>query len=245
MRNEHEDDREPIEQLAEKFLAEVRAGKSTSIEDYQQRYPKYAAAIEGLFPTLMMMEDLKPEMRRLRDSADTLLDRNVKQLGDFRIIRKIGYGGMGIVYEAQQESLDRPVAIKVFAPTLLSSARQIRRFKREAKAAGTLHHSNIVPVLGVGEQWGIHYYIMQLIDGKGLDQVIDLAGKRMRSEAEYELQGDWRRIAELGRQIASALKLRTQPKYSAPRHQAGEFNSGSRRHGLDCGLWLGQIDDGR
>ncbi len=205
MRTKENDDRDPLEKLAEKFLAELRAGKETSIEDFQQRYPKQAAAIEALFPTLLMMEDLKPDMRRLRDSADTLLDRNVTQLGDFRIIRKIGFGGMGIVYEAQQQSLDRPVAIKVFAPTLLSSARQVRRFKREAKAAGTLHHSNIVQVLGVGEQWGIHYYIMQLIDGQSLDQIIDIHGKRKNVEPVYALRGDWQKIAELGRQIASAL----------------------------------------
>ena len=170
MHPEKDETRDPVEKLAEQFLSDVRAGTATSIDDYRQRYPEHAEAIEALFPTLMMMEDLKPAARRARDSTDTLLERNVKRLGDFRILRRIGYGGMGIVYEAQQESLDRPVAIKVFAPTLLSSPRLIRRFKREAKAAGTLHHSNIVPVLGVGEQWGIHYYIMQLIDGKGLDR---------------------------------------------------------------------------
>jgi serine/threonine protein kinase len=206
MSAKQDDPRDPIEKLAEKFLAEIRAGKPTSVEDFQQRYPKHAAAIEAIFPTLMMMEDIKPDMRRLRDSADTLLDRNVSQLGDFRILRKIGFGGMGVVYEAQQQSLDRPVAIKVFAPTLLTSPRQIRRFKREAKAAGTLHHSNIVPVLGVGEQWGIHYYIMQLIDGKGLDQVIDIHGQKMRADAEFSLRADWPKIATLGRQIASALR---------------------------------------
>ena len=205
MHPEKDETRDPVEKLAEQFLSDVRAGTATSIDDYRQRYPQHAEAIAALFPTLMMMEDLKPAARRARDSTDTLLERNVKRLGDFCITRRIGYGGMGIVYEAQQESLDRPVAIKVFAPTLLSSPRLIRRFKREAKAAGTLHHSNIVPILGVGEQWGIHYYIMQLIDGKGLDEVIDVREAQMQVESVFRLRRDWHRIAQVGWQIASAL----------------------------------------
>ena len=113
------------------------------------------------------MEDIKPpetNPMRSRDSTDTLLERNLKRLGDYRIIRRIGYGGMGIVYEAEQESLGRRVAMKIFAPTLFSSPRQIRRFEREAQAAARLHHSNIVPVLGVGEQWGhslLHHAVHQ------------------------------------------------------------------------------------
>ena len=63
------------------FLDELRMGKATSVEEFQQRYPKYAASIEALFPTLLMMEDVKPDVQRLRDSADTLFDRNVTQLG--------------------------------------------------------------------------------------------------------------------------------------------------------------------
>ena len=197
--------RDPVEELAEQFLAEVRAGKNITVADYQHRYPEHAESIEALFPTLLMMEDLKPAARN-RDSADTLLDRNVQRLGDFRILRKLGFGGMGIVYEAQQESLERPVAIKVFAPTLLSSPRLINRFKREAKAAGALHHSNIVPVLGVGEQWGIHYYIMQLIDGKGLDQILDAQRDHLQVESAFRFRRDWNRIADIGRQLASALE---------------------------------------
>ena len=203
--NENGDSRDPIELLAEQFLSEIRQGHATSIEDYQRRYPEYSEGIKALFPTLLMMEDLKPPSHRLRDSSDTLLDRNIKQLGDFHILRKIGYGGMGIVYAAQQQSLDRPVAIKVFAPTLFTSDRLMRRFKREAKAAGALHHTNIVPVLGVGEQWGIHFYIMQLIDGKSLDKVIRPSNKKMSTESFFRLKGEWQQIADIGRQLMSAL----------------------------------------
>ena len=88
-------------------------------------------------------------------------------LDDFRIVREIGRGGMGVVYEAMQVSLGRHVAIK-----LLREPSDLPRFRREARAAGRLHHTNIVPVYGVGEQGGRCYYVMQYIDGRGLDQVL-------------------------------------------------------------------------
>jgi serine/threonine protein kinase len=97
----------------------------------------------------------------------------VKQLGDYRIIREIGRGGMGFVYEAEQVSLGRHVALKLLPNHALHDARQKRRFEREAKAAAKLHHTNIVPVFGVGEHDGVPYYVMQFIQGLGLDAVLD------------------------------------------------------------------------
>jgi hypothetical protein len=93
-------------------------------------------------------------------------------LGDFRILREIGRGGMGIVYEAAQVSLGRRVALKVlpFAATL--DAKQLQRFKNEAQAAAHLHHCNIVPVHATGCERGVHYYAMQFIDGQTLVQMI-------------------------------------------------------------------------
>src|SRR5207244_8960669 len=85
----------------------------------------------------------------------------------------IGRGGMGIVYEAEQESLGRRVAVKVLPHGPLLRDKQLRRFEREAKTAARLHHTNIVPVFGVGEQDGLHYYVMQFIRGVGLDAVIE------------------------------------------------------------------------
>ena len=101
------------------------------------------------------------------------------RLGDFRIIREIGRGGMGVVYEAEQESLGRRVAVKVLPSIHLSSPSAVRRFRREAKAAARLHHTNIVPVFGVGEQEGIHYYVMQYIRGLSLDEVLDELGRHV------------------------------------------------------------------
>src|SRR5262249_31530213 len=97
----------------------------------------------------------------------------LRHLGDFRILREVGHGGMGVVYEAEQLSLGRRVALKVLTDRLIRDGRQKRRFEREAKAAARLHHTNIVPVFGTGEAEGIPYYVMQFIQGMALDLVIE------------------------------------------------------------------------
>ena len=104
----------------------------------------------------------------------------LERLGDFRVLREAGRGGMGVVYEAEQESLGRRVALKVLAAHAIPDPAQVNRFEREARAAAQLHHTNIVPVFGVGEQDGLHYYVMQFIPGLGLDAVIEEV-KRLRS----------------------------------------------------------------
>jgi serine/threonine protein kinase len=102
-------------------------------------------------------------------------------LGDYRILREIGRGGMGVVYEAEQESLCRHVALKVLPGHALLDPRQVARFHREARAAARLHHTNIVPVFGVGQQDGLHYYVMQFIPGQSLDAVLDELRRLRRS----------------------------------------------------------------
>jgi eukaryotic-like serine/threonine-protein kinase len=98
-----------------------------------------------------------------------------KRLGDFELVREIGRGGMGVVFEARQISLNRKVALKVLAGVSLSG-KAIERFHREAEAAAKLHHTNIVPVYATGEESGIHFYAMELVDGPSLDQIVkDLA----------------------------------------------------------------------
>ncbi len=95
-----------------------------------------------------------------------------KRLGDFEIGRELGRGGMGIVYEARQVSLNRKVAFKVISQGLGLSSKAVERFRREAEAAGKLHHTNIVPIYSTGDEDGTYYYAMELIDGPSLDQVI-------------------------------------------------------------------------
>ena len=99
-----------------------------------------------------------------------------RRLGEFEVVRELGRGGMGVVYEAVQTSLRRRVALKVLGPGLGLTPRAVDRFRREAAAAARLHHTNIVPVYATGEDNGFHFYAMELVDGPSLDRVIaDLA----------------------------------------------------------------------
>src|SRR5713101_1797085 len=95
-----------------------------------------------------------------------------RRLGDFEIIRELGRGGMGVVYEARQVSLNRKVALKVLSGGLGLTPKAVQRFRREAEAAAKLHHTNIVPVYATGEENGTHFYAMEQIDGPSLDHVI-------------------------------------------------------------------------
>ncbi len=98
--------------------------------------------------------------------------RQIKTLGDFEIVKEIGRGGMGIVYEALQLSLDRTVALKVLPFASVLDERRLARFKNEARAAATMKHPHIVPVYSVGCERGVHHYAMQLIEGDSLARII-------------------------------------------------------------------------
>ncbi len=159
--------RNPVEQLAEEFAERYRRGERPSLADYVERYPAYADEIRQLFPALVVLEHLKPATD---DAACT--SPPVEYLGDYHILREVGRGGMGVVYEAEQLSLGRHVALKVLPGHALLDPTHLERFRREARAAAKLHHTNIVPVFGVGECDGVHYYAMQFIRGEGLDRVL-------------------------------------------------------------------------
>src|SRR5262249_26956190 len=150
--------------------------------EYTEKYPDLAEQIRELFPALVLMEELgSVEGPRAGPSAGAVRGKGKvpEQLGDYRILGEVGRGGMGVVYEAVQESLGRHVALKVFASHGLLLPTYLERFRREAWAAARLHHTNIVPVHGVGEHEGVHYYAMQFIQGQGLDEVLK-AVKRLR-----------------------------------------------------------------
>ncbi len=165
-RSRPEEDADRIGDLAESFLERHRRGEHPSVEDQAMAYPELAGEIRRLFPALLLMEELKPApVNDVRDSPPA-------RLGDYRILREVGRGGMGVVYEAEQESLGRRVALKVLGAHGLRDPDQLLRFRREARAAAKLHHTNIVPVFGVGESEGMHYYVMQFIPGLGLDAVL-------------------------------------------------------------------------
>lgn len=164
--------RDPLEILAADFIDRQRRGEHPAISEYTARHPELAAEIEDLFPTIVAVEQLKAHRVGTSSGRASLGGVRLERLGDFRILGEIGRGGMGIVYEAYQESLGRHVAVKVLPRQALLDPKQLERFQREAQTAARLHHSNIVPLFGVGEQDGFHYIVMQLIRGVSLDEVL-------------------------------------------------------------------------
>ncbi len=164
-------DLDPFEVLAESFLARYRSGERPSIDELAARHPELAGPIRELLPALLRLE---------RDMSHDVAARPLprlpeidKRLGDYRLLREIGRGGMGVVYEAEQISLGRRVALKVLPDNVSGDREALARFRHEAKAAARLHHTNIVPVYEVGRDGEIAYYAMQFIEGQGLDKVID------------------------------------------------------------------------
>jgi serine/threonine protein kinase/predicted Zn-dependent protease len=157
-------------QIVDEFLERLGRRAAPDIEEYARRYPELASVLRHMLPTLQCVHEQSTASSSRSNTSETLHPEG--PLGDFRIIREIGRGGMGIVYEAVQISLGRTVALKVlpFASTL--DPKQLQRFKNEAQAAAGLHHTNIVPVFATGCERGVHYYAMQFIEGHTLAEVI-------------------------------------------------------------------------
>ena len=168
-----------LARLCEEISDRLRRQEPVDLEDYVARWPAHANELRQLLPAMRMMAGLPAESPPTSaDATDPGVIAN-QSLGDFRIVREIGRAGMGIVYEAEQLSLRRNVALKVLPFAAVLDSRQLRRFHNEAQAAALLHHPQIVPVYGVGCDRGVHYYAMQLIEGPTVAQVI----RDMRSRA--------------------------------------------------------------
>src|SRR5438034_4680728 len=152
-----------LNHLAEEFAERYRRGEHPALQDYVDRHPELGDDIREFFPAMVEVEQVKEDRCEGEEAPSTGPLPPLARLGDYRVLREIGHGGMGVVYEAVQISLGRHVALKVLPKPLLADARTKVRFEREAKALAKLHHTNIVPVYGVGEEGGLRYYAMQFI----------------------------------------------------------------------------------
>jgi WD40 repeat protein/serine/threonine protein kinase len=167
------------------FTDRLRQGERPDIEEYARRHPAIADLLRQVLPALQV---LAPE-----DGDGDVLSIPAEEpmgcLGDFRIRREVGRGGMGVVYEAEQISLRRRVALKVLPFAATMDPRQMRRFQNEAEAAACLHHQHIVPVYFVGCERGVHFYAMQFIDGLPLSELIRQLVQRPSAEGKW-ITGD-------------------------------------------------------
>ncbi len=213
----NDDDRVLVEVLADEYLERRANGESVTVEDYAAKYPDLAVDIQEVFPALEAIKSLSSEWKR------TVVDHHQDgpdlpyQLGEYRLERQIGRGGMGIVYEAEHTSLRRQVAVKLLRMFSLNTEKDIQRFHQEAQAAARLHHTNIVPVFDFGEANGLHYIAMQLIQGQGLDVVVDRLRQQHKGNGKVEHEADanpqlrydspsyWHDVAAIGIQAANAL----------------------------------------
>jgi WD40 repeat protein/serine/threonine protein kinase len=176
------------------YLVALEAGERPDRAAFLARHADVAEELADCLEGLEFVHRVGPHLSHPRvvpaeagPSAPSELQPE-QPLGDYCIVREVGRGGMGVVYEAVQLSLGRRVALKVLPFAAALDARQLQRFKNEAQAAAHLHHQNIVPVYGVGCERGVHYYAMQFIDGQTLAAVI--VGLRAAARAQLETAVD-------------------------------------------------------
>jgi tetratricopeptide (TPR) repeat protein len=184
-----------LESVLDRFLAERASGGEPDEERYLREHPGLAAELRGVFRTLDFVEATSRSMH------GSLLEPGAA-VGEFRIVREVGRGGMGVVYEAVQTTLQRRVALKVLGPGATLSPHAPERFALEAETAGRLHHSNIVPIHAVGEHEGMLYFAMQYISGRSLAWHLGA----WRGDGVGDRAGHHRRVAGWGRQVAEALE---------------------------------------
>ncbi len=199
-------ERDPLEQLAAQFLDLHRQGQRPVLADFAAQHPQYSRQILELFPALVALEAAGP--RGVHDSLGFCGEAGgatQQTIGDYRLLREIGRGAMGVVYEAEQCSLDRHVALKVLPWHATASNVAVERFRREAKAAARLHHTNIVPVFEVGQAGEVCFYAMQFIEGRSLDKiVVELRRLQRRDDASLAEVAD-QEVEPSARSLALSL----------------------------------------
>ena len=159
--------------IAEEYLARLQGGEHPTPDEYIRRYPELAVPLKACLAGLEAVHGVVRQGHALPEELPSANDEHhSKILGDFRIGREVGTGGMGVVYEAEQISLQRRVALKVLSFAATLQQRQLQRFLNEARAAANLHHPHIVPVFAVGSERGVYYYAMQFVDGISLAELI-------------------------------------------------------------------------
>jgi serine/threonine protein kinase/tetratricopeptide (TPR) repeat protein len=157
----------------DRYMQELESGGiPPDVEALVAEHPDLADELRGYVDSLNVLHQMTAGLRPMPTRAEPSAEPATKRLGDYDILREIGRGGMGIVYEARQLSLNRHVALKVLPFAAMMDEKQIARFRNEAQAAAQLHHPNIVPVHAVGQERGVHYFAMQYVPGQSLEAAL-------------------------------------------------------------------------
>ncbi len=159
-----------LSEIVDEIIERLDRGENPDLHEYTSRFPQLDATLRKTIPALLLLQSDAAHSRGPANAQEITLPLRI---GEFKVIRQIGRGGMGIVYEAEQISMGRIVALKVLPFAALTDSRQIQRFRNEVRAAGMLEHPHIVSVYSIGEDQGVHYYAMQLIRGQSLARIIE------------------------------------------------------------------------
>jgi len=166
-----EDQQRRLAEIVEGYMVAREEGLAPDPAEYLARHPDLAEPLRAYLESVDFLHQAALGVDGGRTTPVEAVTSE-KRLGDYQLIREIGRGGMGVVYEARQISLDRRVALKVLPFAAVLDRKQIARFRNEAQAAARLQHPHIVPVYAVGCERGVHYYAMQYVEGRSLDRAI-------------------------------------------------------------------------
>ena len=183
-----------LDSIVDEFTSQIRAGLNPQVADFQERYPQLHCQLEELLGSVKAIESLKSTAAGKAGSSASF-DRTQfpmpETIGEYQVLSELGRGGMGVVYLGKHQTLGRQVAIKVLPPSLAASEDRVDRFQSEAQAAARLHHTNIVGVFGVGQNDSFHYYVMDFVAGRGLDEFIrERKKKRCESDSDSSSYSD-------------------------------------------------------
>ncbi len=220
-----------LDHLVDQVCQMIQSGERVDIESLATAYPEQAEQLRKLFATLVALtnlEDSHAQVPHLADDEPLFL----RTLGDFRIMRQIGRGGMGVVYEAEQLTIHRKVALKILPLAALVDQRSLQRFKNEVAAIATLQHPNIVSVYSVGEERGIHYFAMQLIRGQSLAVIVQEMQTRFNNEGDLITGAAISKVvSDMNEQVLEAAGKEPEP----PMPESSEFDPTTASDTKACG----------
>ncbi len=172
-RTDRSTDNAQVELLIDQYLALIQQGGAPSVREFAELHSEHASELLEFLPVVAKLDGLGFNTSIGDASAGLPPEYQLpEKIGEYEIVRELGRGGMGVVYEARHQTMERLAALKVI-PSISSQPAALDRFLREARSAGSLHHTNIVPVFEVGQANGYYFFAMQLIDGQNLREVID------------------------------------------------------------------------
>ena len=150
-----------VDRVVVEYLDRKQSGEAPTIEEYCEKYPQHADEIRSLLQTVDQADaGLVAEKSKAESRQPAFGEPQLEQIAGYRIVKEIGRGGMGVVYEAEHEALGRRAALKVLPHSVSQNTQAVQRFVREGKAVAKMHHSNIVPLYEVGEEGGRFFLAM-------------------------------------------------------------------------------------